>query len=1034
MDLLLAPKFSTMINDLSIVTDSIQTKRNEGADDWGANDARVPSLYGRSQETLTLLNTYEQVLQTKTSATVLVHGESGSGKTSLVELLRKTVCDSNGFFCASKYFQNNSLTQEPYSAIMAAFSDLCDLVHQAEDFDEDRRGEIQRKLGADGNLLAKAVIGISHFLKDSEMDEFDLRNEFALVKFKVACKTFLHAMSSETHAIVMFIDDIQWMDASSEQLMDMLLRDTELTNVMLILAYRDEEAEVVDDLLSGIENQDIIDIPIGTLDSTGVHEMVSSALNENSDAVRELSSLVAQKTSGNPLHVMQFFDSVVGEGLLEFDDESQSWLFDVDTIQREMMVSNSLANILLRKIMRLPQEVQGILKVASLLGFRFREEHLLECRPAIFREDSVGTGDESILMGSDTAQSTCSFLNKAVGGRFLEKTRDGYQFSHDKIQSSCRSMIGEAEEGRLHLVIGEMFLRRGNLDGLYQAAVHLNNAPDFVSDDKQRIRLANINLEASKISREKYAFDDAANLLRCGLALLVPETKWTDHFDLAFEITELLAKMNLIIGNLDECREMTKETLRRSKSVEMKTNSLLIDVEAAMVENKIDESLAIANRALKVLGIKLPHKVRSRHVIMKSLKLRSMLRGKSDEDILSLPLMADLTKSTAVKLLQHMCLNSLLKNELNEGAYFALLAAELTLNFGLSPYSANALTIYGVAELTLKNHDRAYRFHRLAMKMLVKIECKDAECFAMMGLSTVAHWREPLRDVERQALHALRCGFEVGDAVYGSFCAGNCFAIGVMLGENLQSLEGFMRSTYFGMKDLSQGSDPMLLWMQAGLQFVINLQSHATSWQEVTCLTGEIMDEDKYLEQADEANNPALKTIAWLYKAMLAYYFGFYATAVSLSGTKADQALHDTFAVSASYFFSAMSSYACFRNTGGSKHAKAARKSKKGLQRIESAGSMNASAYLTLLEAEELALKKSSDATKIALAYGRAIDAMAAERYVQMEALANERAAFTLAKVGACVDAERHFHRAMALYKTWGATVRSWAVFVSYNL
>jgi predicted ATPase len=85
---------------------------------------------------------------------VLVHGESGSGKTSLIDLLRQSVsCDSQGYFVAGKYFQDSGI-QEPF--IMAAFSDLCDLVGQSEDFTEERSSEIQQR-------------------KSTYIDEFDLK-------------------------------------------------------------------------------------------------------------------------------------------------------------------------------------------------------------------------------------------------------------------------------------------------------------------------------------------------------------------------------------------------------------------------------------------------------------------------------------------------------------------------------------------------------------------------------------------------------------------------------------------------------------------------------------------------------------------------------------------------------------------------------------------------------------------------------------------------------------------------------------------
>jgi ABC-type lipoprotein export system ATPase subunit len=88
---------------------------------------------------------------------VIIHGESGSGKTALLDTLRLHTCAHGGFFVAENYFQNAEI-QEPYSAIMAAFSDLCDLVVQSVDFTEERRIKIQKKIGWESGCILQTAI------------------------------------------------------------------------------------------------------------------------------------------------------------------------------------------------------------------------------------------------------------------------------------------------------------------------------------------------------------------------------------------------------------------------------------------------------------------------------------------------------------------------------------------------------------------------------------------------------------------------------------------------------------------------------------------------------------------------------------------------------------------------------------------------------------------------------------------------------------------------------------------------------------
>ena len=138
-----------------------------GGDEDEFNDdlGQQRQLFGRTEEVVLLRQTFDKVLRSKNASTVVVHGMSGLGKTSLVDTLRVPVLQSGGYFCAGKFFQNSEV-QEPFSAIMAAFSDVCDVVAQSEDLTDKRKNEIQAQLGDDGYLLTRAISNITAFLLD----------------------------------------------------------------------------------------------------------------------------------------------------------------------------------------------------------------------------------------------------------------------------------------------------------------------------------------------------------------------------------------------------------------------------------------------------------------------------------------------------------------------------------------------------------------------------------------------------------------------------------------------------------------------------------------------------------------------------------------------------------------------------------------------------------------------------------------------------------------------------------------------------
>lgn len=241
----------------------------------------------------------------------------------------------------------------------------------------------------------------------------------------------------------------------------------------------------------------------------------------------------------------------------------------------------------------------------------------------------------------------------------------------------------------------------------YNAAVHLNNAPGFLHSHSQRAVLAAINLEAAKYCKAKSAFIQEVTMLQKGLDLLDWNDRWSEeNFDLTYEMMELLARAQLIVGGFDGCKETAREALDHGQTAEMKINLLLIDIEVRMAGNEVNDSLSAAFGALRTLGVSMPEKVKLRHVVGKLLRVRQMLKGKTAEDLLSLPITKDRLATNAVKLLMHVCSYCLVKDEVNAGIFATLLATELTLKTGLiSPHSSSALVMYGVAEISLGHVD-----------------------------------------------------------------------------------------------------------------------------------------------------------------------------------------------------------------------------------------------------------------------------------------------------------------------------------------
>lgn len=998
-------------------------------DSWSCNAASSP-ICGRTHETLQLLKAYQQVIQTSSSVVALVHGASGVGKTTLVEALREIVCDSSGYFCMGKFFQNSGV-KEPYSAIMTAFSDLCDLVSQSEDFDDVRRKEIQKALGPDCSVLFKVISNLSSVIFDAKIDgsaSVDINNERAYTMFKVACKHFLHAMTSPKHPIVMFIDDIQWMDEGSMHLINTVLLDSDLTNVLLVFAYRDEEAKAINTLsLPDKSTNRVIDISVGSLDSTAVYHLLSSVTGSNTEETHELAALVWQKTAGNPFHVLQLIEHIKRKGLLTLNRtaSSSSWMFDVDTIRNEVQISDTVATLLAQRAAELEPRVQDMCKIASLLGFFFDEAVLVGiCSTLALPAVPCCELHESSALQNPTSRTTMS-ISAAVDEGLLERTKGGYKFCHDKIQSCFQSMIGQGERARLHMAIGEWFLRRGDSESLYNAANHLNQVAGLLERREEQVKMAQLNLEASRYCKYKCAFVDSARFLRLANGVIGLDQELRDHSDLAFDIAISLAHVELIVGNMDACSLLTREALPHCKDLHQIVELMLIDIMVLLTVIDVDGAIIAINRTLKFLGIKVPSKISIPHLLMKVGRVKSMMRNKTDRDILSLPPVHDDFHNFAMRLLFYGSGCSSIKCSDKQLIYYSILAVELTLKHGLSPHSAPAFAMYAMLDVVKGDFPEAYRLGNLALAMVNLVGCNEAESLTLVVTNAfISHRFEPINTIKASFNLAMEIAMESGDIGLAAIAWFNSAAVNLFIGENLNVVDAFHRSVMMRWNEIGQVS--ALRWVTPILQCILNLQSRSRVWKDLLALNGEVMEEADYLVFALDSNNALLVWTFWLCKLQLAYHFGFYQVAASCISAMAKYEKSSPqrhLNVYTWYYLASSVGYELYGSTGRRCHLKTARKYHKAMTKL--LPSPNCAPFLSFLDAQELASKEKSRPADVEAAYVRAINAMAETNWVHMEALVNERLVFYLISVDRFDDAEPYFDRAMGLYRDgWGSIAK----------
>lgn len=1033
------------MDELSVASSITDTYYN-AFDEDEATEIAPPKLFGRERETARLLEAFSTMKsRDATNKVVLVHGESGTGKSSLTDSLRAPVCDSNGYFCAGKFFQSGD--HEPFSAIVAVFSDLCDVISQSKEYAA-RRDELKRELGEDAILLCKVVSSLTRFLDlqprdtqrtlvvdhaDDELEESC--SEINPHKFEDACKRFLRAMTCKDHPVVLVFDDIQWMDDGSQQFLESLLDDEEhdsaLKNTLLILIYREENAHDLTELMGKIKSS--IDICVKNLDKQAVHEIILAVIEAEQESERtlELGELISQRSYGNPFFVIQFIEMLIQDEYLQQDPETNIWSYDCEEIRKETMLADTLSDVLELKIKRLPPEIQEVLKIASILGFRFKEEILNAISGAMTDEKSdTASVERPLSMSSEDANGHPTHILRSllhaekVG--FVERTSEGYQFTHDKLQSSFCGMIPDTKVDTYHKVIGDVFRARQDEESMYYAAVHLNRAGQLVHGDKEKVKLAKLNLAAAKYCQERSAFFKVEILLTEALKNIPKRQRWSKHYYLTQETCELLARVQLVTGNFENCKVTVQLVLQHVTSISEKIDSLVTSVLLGIAKNDFPESIKAAKKALTTLGVSMPDKLTHMQVTRKFMQVKRLLRGKTDNEILRMRSMRSREQSTAVRLLVYQTVAWLRCDDDKRAAYCTLLAMELMINEGRSRWNSSVLALYSVVELSLGRFQNAQRYGKLAIKVAADPKTRDTDELSVPMVTTlVSHWTEPLYELCEPIKTSMTNCYANGDATFAAYSAVNLINAKLFLGESVPALEQHVRSMHSRLRGLNQGS--ISRWLEPCVQFMLNLQAAEENWRALIELSGEFMDEGEFTKYTVSSNQVSPLIAVRLYKLQLAYHFGF--------STQAESALDDLASLqgpSLRYhfeyylwqFYGALTYYQRYRDHQQRRYLRKARAAKKILEKIVDCP--NSAPLLTLLVAEEALLKRHRKRDTLKAPYVAAISALKAAGMVHMEGLANERLGTELLNFGDTDTGRLYINRAISLYADeWGASAKA---------
>jgi PAS domain S-box-containing protein len=718
-------------------------------------------LYGREREIDALLAAFDRVLAQGTAELVLVSGYSGIGKSSVVNELHRVLVPRRGFFASGKFDQYKR--DIPYATLAQAFQTLIrQILVKSETEVEQWRSAILEAVGPNGQLIENVIPEVE-FILGKQPPVPDLPTRDAQNRFQLVFRRFLGVFARPEHPLVLFLDDLQWLDAASLELLENLVTRSEVQYLLLVGAYRDNEVGPAHPLIrtfdairkTGTRIEEIVLAPLG-LDNFG--RLFADALHCDSERSRPLAELVQERTGGNPLFAIQFLTSLAEDGLLAFDAATRDWQWEMNCIRSKSYTDN----------------------VVDLMSGRLRRLSALS-REALKRLACLGNAADVatlVLLHGETEETIHAEFKEAVRAGLIFPENGSYKFLHDRIQEAAYSLIPEEQRANIHLDIARVLLASLTSDQLavplFDVANQFNRGAGLLLDKDEKVQVATINLRVGRKAKASAAYASACAYLEAGMALL-DGTDWSSQYELMFGLWLECAECEYLCGNFENAERLITVLLQRGASKIDLAAIQSLKVLFHIMKSEHQQAVASALACLRLFGIDLPAHPTWEQVQTEYEAIWQFLDGRPIESLIDLPLMSDPELQAAMRVLFAFA-PSALHTDFCLFCIRACRVVRISMQHGMSGACAHAYGSLGssVVAPVFHRYRDAHRFAKLACDLVEKHGFIAYQARVQSTMGRVAFWTQPLATVIDFMRMTSRGAIETGDLTLACYALAHC--------------------------------------------------------------------------------------------------------------------------------------------------------------------------------------------------------------------------------------------------------------------
>ena len=996
-------------------------------------------LYGFEREKQSILLAYRRVVEGGSEA-VLISGDSGTGKTSLLQDLYKTLSKECGYCLRGRFHQ--SRVNSPFSALTEALKELIQKI-LTEDYQSIRRWEttIVEAIGNNGQILID-VIPELELLIGPQPETIPLESFAAQNRFRLTFANLLSVFSEKEAPLTLFLDDLQWADSASLQLIASCFLEKNNSYFLLIGTYQSNADTSLKNFLKGTEDQSI-DLNPATfieLNSFTVENLTQliiesfDRLDHSLDNAQKLAEVIHSASKGNPLLSIQLLKNLYKEELIYFDRSNYSWQWNIHSI-RSSLLSN-LSNYSFPQVQSLSSLCQQVLSVAACCTGRFSksliafvlnlsdQEICLAIQEALNAEFIVLDKIQKTDSASQFWKKTQSDALNGSNSDLEDESQPTYRFIHDRVQSATYLAIEDSEKLHYHLKIGTALLQCSlteNDEMSYEIIRNLNLCVDAISDMTNRLHLARLNFRIGSQYQDATAYAEALTCFTKGIQFL-KGLSWQAEYELLFQLHFRAAECSLMLGYSAQMNDFIQAIEANASSDLDRVKALQLKIEAFKSRAQIKDAVSTGLSTLALLDIHLPKSPTPQDFEKQLNNLKSILPESIDR-LMDLPNMSDSTQLIGMRVLSSLLPITYSYNQFLFSIILIRLVG-LSVRYGNSPVSGWSYVAYAVLLWNIgEDVEAVYTCGEVGWQLGNRFASKVNLVISNFTYNIfIRFWKNHLRETLPSLLDNYALSLEVGDYLHASFSLTDYFGHAFWCGISLTELNASAASYHNQFCSLKQE---------------LTLRFYEIVWQGITDLTSnsndgralevQIYDAPKMLQRLHETDNRQGFFLLYLNELYMSFLRRDYTTAfaaVQKAETYLD-AVPCRMVVIVFYFYRLLTLLACSEDADP--HDKALILEQVDLQAAQlhqwaGYAPTNVMHKYWLVQAERhRVLGCQLEAME---AYEQAITLAQENNYLNEEALAHELAGLFYLSWGKKVIAQTYLINAYYAYERWGAKAK----------